>query len=254
MENLKIGIFQMNIIWEKPKENIIQIENQLIKMKESVDLFILPEMFTTGFSMQAAHLAWDNNHPDFKKMPMLSNQFNCSIIGSVWFKENNKYFNRCFHWKPNGEMEYYDKIHLFTLMNEDKFIEKGRQQTIFNVNGWIIKPQICYDLRFPSESYNSKTKPYDLLVYVANWPQKRITAWSNLLTARAIENQSYVIGVNRVGQEPSGVNYSGESNVINYLGESINPNPKNDEGIFTYTLSKNDQNTFRLKFPFIHDS
>lgn len=254
MESLNIGLFQMDIIWENPEENIIKIKNILNRLDQSIDLLILPEMFTTGFSMKASHFSWDYQHSDFIKMTALSRRYNCSIIGSVWFKENNRFYNRCFHWKPDGEIEHYDKVHLFTLINEDKYISKGTVQTTFNVKNWIIKPQICYDLRFPKESFNSKSKPYDLLIYVANWPEKRINAWSNLLTARAIENQSYVIGVNRVGQEPSGVNYTGQSKAVNYLGENLNTITFSDEGLLFFHLSKNTQNKFRTKFPFIHDS
>lgn len=234
MDTLKVAIYQMDIEWEKPEQNISKIENELEQLSAGIDVLILPEMFTTGFSMQASSLSLRNDHPDFIKMAELSRTFNCSIIGSVWFKDHKHYYNRCIHWKATGGTEYYDKVHLFSLVNEGKFLTQGKNQNLFKIKNWIIKPQICYDLRFPKESYNLKQDPYDLLIYVANWPEKRVEAWSCLLKARAVENQCYTIGVNRTGTEPNGTNYTGQSNAIDFTGKNLHPIPENKEGVFIF--------------------
>lgn len=253
MDKLQIGVFQMDLEWEHPEANLSKINNLLENNNQSLDLLVLPEMFTTGFSMQASHLAWTVSHPDFKYIQSLAIEYNCSIIGSVWFKENDKFYNRCFHWDNKGNYEYYDKIHVFTLVKEDQYITSGTESKYFTVRNWKIKPQICYDLRFPRQSYNLGNEPYDVLLYVANWPIKRIDAWDILLKARAVENQSYVIGVNRVGQEPSGIQYSGHSAIVSYTGETLGNLPENTEGILVFTLDKTPQNDFRNRFPFIKD-
>ena len=253
MGKLRVGLFQMDLCWENPTDNILKIEKALEKCSEQIDLLVLPEMFTTGFSMEASHLALTYDHPDFIAIQNLSIKHQCSVIGSVWFKESDQHYNRCFHWDSNGSYEFYDKVHTFTLVNEHKHLSRGNTQTIFTVRNWKIKPQICYDLRFPKESYNQWDKPYDLLVYVANWPEKRIEAWDILLQARAVENQSFVIGVNRVGTEPKHINYVGRSQLISYTGEKIGRIEDKKEGILVKILDKTPQLTFRNRFPFIKD-
>jgi len=253
MCNLTVGVFQMDLIWEKPECNLLKIKQTLESQLQNINLLILPEMFTTGFSMQAKHLAWSYQHPDFIKMQSLANQFQCSIIGSVWFTDHGKYYNRCFHWNSDGRLEYYDKVHLFTLVKEDHYITRGESQAIFSVRNWKIKPQICYDLRFPKGSYNQGSETYDLLLYVANWPDKRIEAWDILLKARAVENQSYVIGVNRVGVEPRKINYSGHSTILSYTGERLLNLPEFKEELMVFNLEKKPQVEFRNRFPFIMD-
>ena len=250
---LRVGVFQMDLVWENPKKNLLKIEKQLGEKGKELDLLILPEMFTTGFSMKASHLAWTDEHPDFKHMNVLAERYQCSIIGSVWFKENEDYYNRCFHWSSTGKIEFYDKVHAFSLVNEQQYITSGNSQTMFHVRNWKIKPQICYDLRFPKGAYNQKENPYDLLLYVANWPEKRIGAWDILLKARAVENQSYVIGVNRVGVESEHIRYSGHSAVISYTGEEIKEFPEFEEEIIVVILDKTPQIEFRNRFPFIQD-
>jgi len=253
MDKLHVGVFQMDLIWENPEGNLQKIEQILKKHGSTIDVLVLPEMFTTGFSMQAAHLAWTYNHPDFKRIQALAKVYQCNIIGSVWFKDVGKHYNRCFHWDNTGNTAFYDKRHTFSLVNEDKYITPGRLVNTFTVRNWKIKPQICYDLRFPKESYNQGNEPYDLLLYVANWPEKRIEAWNILLKARAVENQSYVIGVNRVGVEPKGIQYSGHSVILSYTGETLSQLPNYKEGIMVYVLEKIPQKAFRNRFPFIKD-
>lgn len=250
---LHVGIFQMDLSWEMPVENINKIEHELKNYGSNLDVLILPEMFTTGFSMQASHLAMTYSDSNFERMVNLAKTYQCSIIGSVWFNDEGKYYNRCFHWGKLGEVEYYDKVHVFTLVNEDDVITRGEGQKTFHVRNWKIRPQICYDLRFPKGSYNQESEPYDLLLYVANWPNKRIGAWDILLQARAVENQSYVIGVNRVGEEPGNIKYSGHSTIVNYTGERLVELPEYKEGISTVILEKKPQMKFRNRFPFIKD-
>lgn len=252
-DQLHVGVFQMDLVWEDPKRNLEKIEQQLRTNGKHLDVLMLPEMFTTGFSMEGSSLSWSFNHPDFKNMLSLARKYKCSIIGSVWFNDSEKFYNRCFHWDSNGEFEYYDKNHTFTLVNENQFITRGNIQKMFHVRNWKIRPQICYDLRFPKGSYNLWENPYDLLLYVANWPEKRIEAWDILLKARAVENQSYVIGVNRVGKESEHINYSGHSAIVSYTGEEIKRLPENKEGIMVVILEKKPQIEFRNRFPFIKD-
>ncbi len=252
-EHLKIGVFQMDILWEDPTGNFDKIKAQLNVYGNQLDVLVLPEMFTTGFSMEASSLAWSYQHPGFIRMSALAIHYKCSIIGSVWFKDQEQYFNRCFHWNSNGETEFYDKVHAFTLVKEDQYITPGNIHPFFYVRNWKIKPQICYDLRFPKGSYNLWKEPYDLLLYVANWPEKRIGAWDILLKARAVENQSYVIGVNRVGKEPKHVQYSGHSTILSYTGEELKGALENNEEIMVVILEKKPQIEFRNRFPFIKD-
>lgn len=250
---LTVGLYQMNIDWENPDQNIIQIEKTLNAFSTPLDLLVLPEMFTTGFSATAKHLAWKSTSDGFIKMKTLSKTYHCSIIGSVLFQENDHYYNRCFHWLPDGTSEYYDKVHLFSLAKEGDWVSPGKEQLIFTVKNWKVKPQICYDLRFPTNSYNQKQNPYDILLYVANWPKPRIKAWQTLLKARAIENQSYVIGVNRVGEEPNNIMYNGLSALLDFFGNDMLKFEENKAEILVKTIEKKALVDFRKRFPFIND-
>ena len=193
-----IGI-QSSIVWEKPEANLEYFDQQISKLPSTVDLVILPEMFTTGFSMNPISIAETMEGPTVKWMVITAKIYSMAIVGSVVIKENDQYFNRLFFVHPNGHIETYDKRHLFTLAKENDQYTSGNERLIVLYKGWRICPLICYDLRFPVWSRN--TNEYDLLVYVANWPSIRIDAWDTLLKARAIENISYCIGVNRVGED-----------------------------------------------------
>lgn len=251
---LKIALFQMDLLWENPQGNLANVKKAITEThsKFDFDIFLLPEMFTTGFSMEAQRFAWSKSSKEIKDLQKLSKRFDCAIGGSVWFLEAGKYYNRLL-WITPCEVLDYDKRHLFSLVGEEKHLSSGLENPIWNYKNWKIKPQVCYDLRFPRESRNDHQNPYDLLIYVANWPERRIQAWETLLKARAIENQSYVIGVNRVGEEPNEIKYNGNSIVVDYFGNTMVQAEDFQEQILICELEKNTQHDFREKFPFIQD-
>ena len=208
-----VGI-QSSIVWEKPEVNLEYFDQQISKLPSTIDLVILPEMFTTGFSMNPTSIAETMQGPSIKWLVTTAKINRMALVGSVAIKENAQYFNRLFFIHPNGHIETYDKRHLFTLAKENDQYTSGEERLIVLYKGWRICPFICYDLRFPVWSRN--TDEYDLLVYVANWPSIRINAWDTLLKARAIENMSYCIGVNRVGEDENGYEYNGHQLFIIY--------------------------------------
>ena len=208
-------------------------------------------MFTTGFAMQPEYLAEPMDGPTIKWMLQLAKAKNCAICGSIIIKENEHYYNRFLFVTPSGEVHQYNKRHLFSLAGEHKRYQNDNKQVIIEYKGWRICPLICYDLRFPVWSRNSLN--YDVLIYVANWPKPRVTAWNTLLKARAIENMSYVIGVNRVGTDANGHEYSGNSIVLDELGNEMTPLTDKIEAILTTTLSKEKLLASRNKFNFLGD-
>jgi omega-amidase len=209
---LKVTLIQAPLVWENPKANLSYFE---AKIKEiETDLVVLPEMFTTGFSMDVSNASDDVETITWMKKTAFENNF--AICGSIKLKDNNQFFNRFYFITPKEEVFFYNKRHLFTLANEDKTYTKGTEKVIINYNNWKICLQICYDLRFPVFTRNKEG--YDLLIYVANWPIVRVNAWDALLKARAIENMCYVIGVNRIGKDANGHQYNGHSQVVDYLG------------------------------------
>lgn len=247
---LRIALIQTNLIWENPKANRTHFENKVSTI-HNTDLIILPEMFTTGFTMNAATIAETMDGATISWLKQLAKDKQTAITGSLVIKEGEKYYNRLVFVEPCGKLSYYDKRHTFTLAGEDKVYTAGAEKIIIDYKGWKICPLICYDLRFPVWARN--TRDYDLLLYVANWPKIRVSAWEALLKARAIENMSYCIGVNRVGIDANNYAYSGHSAAYNVLGHRIDTLPTDQDAIEIVTLEKNHIKTYRKKLGFLED-
>jgi len=250
-EELKVSIIQSKLVWENPEANRKLFSEKIASISEDTNLIILPEMFTTGFTMNASNLAEKETGETLNWMQSEAKKKDCAISGSVIISENNNYYNRLFFVFPNGDYKTYDKRHTFTLAGEDKTYKAGNEQVIIDFLGWKIYPLICYDLRFPVWARN--TQNYDVLLYVANWPERRITAWDALLKARAIENMSYCIGVNRVGEDGNGHQYSGHSAVYDVLGEQISNSNFEEDFTETITLQKSHVETHRRHLQFLND-
>lgn len=248
---LKIAIIQSNIVWHNAKKNRIHLSKKIEKITEKVEVIVLPEMFSTGFTMNPLEVAETMNGETVKWMKSTAVKLGIAICGSIVIKEENKFYNRFIFAFPSGKIQYYNKRHLFSLAGEDKVYSKGEQKVIINYKGWKICPQVCYDLRFPVFSRN--TEDYDVLLYVANWPKPRNFAWNTLLKARAIENLSYTIGVNRVGVDNNNLEYIGNSAVYNCLGEQISISNNENEFIEVVKLDKNHISETRNKFNFLND-
>ena len=252
---IKIASIQTNIIWENPKANKLEY-NKLFQSLDTADLIILPEMFTTGFSMRAENIAENNSGETLFWLQEHSKSLDACILGSLPIKENNKFFNRLYVIKPN-KIQYYDKRHLFSMAQEDKYYSKGEKELVFELKGWKIKPLICYDLRFPlwsKNKYKNNEFDYDILVYVANWPAVRSNAWTSLLKARAIENISYVVGVNRIGKDANEIKYNGSSRVYDFKGKRMDNFKNNIPSIQINNLVKSELISFRNKFPVLKDA
>ena len=215
-KKLSLTIIQSDIIWEDPHSNLKHLDELLQRIKLPSDVILLPEMFNTGFTMDNKRLAESSNGSTFNWMVSKAAETNNAITGSFIYYENEKFFNRLYWVNPDGEFFFYDKRHLFTMGKEDQFYEKGKKRIIINYKGWRICPLICYDLRFPVWARNNNA--YDLLIYVANWPAARNHVWNILLRARAIENQCFVAGINRVGRDGQNIHYIGESCVVHPKG------------------------------------
>lgn len=252
MANLKITLVQPNVYWENKQANLSYLEEKLSE-EETGDIIILPEMFNTGFSMNASKLAEPMNFNTYKWMAMQAKKCDALIVGSFIVKEGKKYFNRCLWVSPDGDVGVYDKAYPFRMMDEHLYYSAGSKKVIFNWRGWNILPMICYDLRFPEWSRNSYIKSkghfyYDLLIYLGNWPSARIKAWDVLLQARAMENSCVVAAVNRIGKDGDGVDFNGHSVVVdprgNYLLE-----PSEGEFVKTTELDLDELKAYREKFP-----
>jgi len=248
-QELKVALLQSSIIWENPEQNRINFTQKIDSIATDVDLIVLPEMFTSGFTMTPENIRKEEGIHTLDWMKKLAKQKNAALVGSLPFYENDKYSNRLFFVLPNGSCHQYDKRHTFTLAGEDKVYEAGSKRLIVEYQGFRICPMVCYDLRFPVWARN--TENYDVLIYVANWPKPRITAWDTLLKARAIENMSFSIGVNRVGFDASGHEYSGHSAVYDGLGEQL-VFSENEEIMYT-SLNKDHLTTVREKLKFLDD-
>ena len=252
---LSVTLVQCSLSWENADENLSNIKSLLTSHHESSDLIVLPEMFTTGFSMKTGSLAEEMNGKSHQWMQGIAVEFNSTVIGSLIIHESGKYYNRLLVVSPTGEIEHYDKRHLFSFANEDEHYSPGNNRLIFSCHGWRICPMICYDLRFPIWSRNAgldgENDPnvYDLLVYVANWPKARRKPWMNLLEGRAHENQAFVVGVNRVGQDGNTIEYSGDSAAYSPKGELLSSFRSNEVSIETIHLHKEELISFRDKFP-----
>ncbi len=252
MSDLKITLIQSDLYWEEKEKNLALLSGKISSILEETDLIILPEMFSTGFTMNAAQMAETIDGPSIKWMKEIAATKKCAITGSLIIKDGNKYFNRLI-WVTSDNIEFYDKRHLFSYASEDKTYGKGYNKIIVTLKGWRILPLICYDLRFPVWSRRNKKEDYDLLIYVANWPERRIHAWKQLLIARAIENQCYVVGVNRIGNDINEIFHSGESTIIDFKGENIFNGNTNEAFIFTQAISKESLYNYRKQFAFFQD-
>ena len=250
-EELKVTLIQSNLIWENPNENRLLFSEKIKTIKEETHLIILPEMFSTGFSMNAAVIAEKENGPTVKWLQSEAKKNNCAITGSMVISENGSFYNRLFFIFPNGDYQTYNKRHTFTLAGEHHTYSSGNNRLTVDYLGWKICPLICYDLRFPVWSRN--THEYDMLVYVANWPKKRISAWDILLKARAIENMAYCIGLNRVGIDNNEHIYNGHSAIYNALGEQESSPNFEDDFIETITLHKSHIEKNRNHLQFLKD-
>jgi len=251
VNNLKIALVQTDIIWENISANLSAYSNKMKDLSEDIDLIILPEMFATGFTINVEKVKQFMGGNVFLWMKNLAISKHVAVFGSVIIEENNKYYNRALFFYPDGKFEFYDKKHLFSLAKEDEVFSAGNERKIIEYKGWRIMPQVCYDLRFPVWSRNDLD--YDLLIYIASWPTKRRHVWQTLLKARAIENMSYVAGVNRIGEDGNGYKYSGNSNVINALGIELSNSTENKEEIITVELDKKTLNNTRKHFAFLDD-
>jgi omega-amidase len=245
--NLRVTIVQTELHWQDAEANRTMFSEKLAAAAPKTDLIVLPEMFTTGFSMNAEGLAEPAEGPTLTWMRQEANAHNAVITGSVMVKDENAYFNRLYWVNPDGSYAKYDKKHLFRMAKEHHTYAPGKERLIVNLKGWNICPLVCYDLRFPVWSRN-KNNAYDLLLYVANWPKVRSQPWRTLLQARAIENLAYVVGVNRVGTDGNNHPYSGDSAIIHPKGYHLLETSE-AEGIHTITLNKNELVNFREVFP-----
>ncbi len=250
-ETLKITIIQSQLHWEDPEANRAMFEEKIRNVKEETDLIILPEMFTTGFTMNAEPNAEGETGLTLPWLKKLAKTKNCAITGSIIIRENGLFYNRLYFVTEEGIVETYDKKHTFTLAGEHKIFTAGTIKTIIEYKGWRICPLICYDLRFPVWARNAED--YDLLLYVANWPETRTSAWDALLKARAIENMSYCIGVNRIGLDGNAYNYIGHSAGYDVLGKHISTQDFETEFVETILLSKKHIEDNRSHLQFLND-
>ncbi len=251
-EQLNITLVQPDIKWEDKKYNLGQYEQLIADIKEKKEVVVLPEMFSTGFSMAPEKLAESMTGESVQWMKDIAAKNRCIVTGSLIIEDAKKYYNRLIWMQPDGQYGYYDKRHLFAYAEEDKHYSSGEKRLIARVKGWRICPLVCYDLRFPVWSRNWDDE-YEVLIYVANWPEKRSLAWKTLLQARAIENLSYVIGVNRIGDDGKGIHYSGDSSVFGPLGETI-WQQHDHQTVHTITLEKDTVMDARGHFPFLNDA
>jgi predicted amidohydrolase len=247
---MNVALIQTNIIWENPAENRSVLEAKINSITNDIDLLILPEMFTSGFTMNPSSVAESMQGTTIFWLKNIAKTKNCAITGSLVIVENGNLYNRMVFVFPNGEIQHYDKKHLFTLAGEDKIYTSGKEKVIVNYKDFKICLQVCYDLRFPVFSRN--TENYDLLIYVASWPKVRTNAWDILLKARAVENVSYVIGVNRIGTDNNNFEYIGHSQIIDELGNFI-LKPTENEGVFIADFDKNKMLETRNKLNFLDD-
>ena len=250
--NLRITLAQVDLIWENPGQNRLDLEIQIRQLAGKSDLVILPETFTTGFSMRVCDLAEPMDGSTINWLLNLSQTTGLAIGGSLLIRDNDLYYNRFVFITPSGEISFYDKRHLFSLGGESNSFTPGDQRLIVNYLGWRIALYVCYDIRFPVWCRN--VNDTDLMIFTANWPASRSKVWKILLKARAIENQVYVAGVNRVGTDGNGISYLGESQLINLHGDRLPETNLTNSELITYEISKKELNDFRVKFPVANDA
>ncbi len=258
MKDIHLTTIQTNLHWENTDANLAMLEEKIAHIDSSTDILVLPEMFSTGFSMNARNLAEPMNFHTFKWMKNMATKTGALILGSYIVKEEGQYFNRLIWMQPDGNYQQYDKRHLFRMAGEHEIYSSGKKRLIAEWKGWKICPLVCYDLRFPAWSRN-KIDPatgklqYDLLLYVANWPAARTLHWQTLLQARAIENLTYVVGVNRIGSDGKQVEYKGHTAIINPKGEMVYE-AGHDEVVQTTELNSESLNQWRSAFPAFMDA
>lgn len=247
---MKIALIQTELSWENPTENRHLLQEKINTIALDVDLMVLPEMFTSGFTMNPKNVAETMQGESVLWLKEVAKLRNCAVTGSLIIEENGNYYNRLVFVFPSGAIQTYDKRHLFTLAGEEKVYTSGKEKLIVNYKGFKICPLICYDLRFPVFARNVEN--YDVLIYVANWPKPRVNAWDILLKARAVENMSYVIGVNRVGLDANHHDYVGHSQAVDFLGNYMQE-PQENEGVFIVELDKKSLDETRTKLAFLND-
>lgn len=250
-ETLNIAAIQANLIWEQPEDNKGVFDQIMGQLSPQVDLVVLPEMFSTGFTMEPSLVAEKMDGSTVQWMQIMAGTYETAIVGSLVIEENENYFNRAVFVHPDGRIETYDKRHSFGLAGEDEKYTSGKEKLIVEYKGWKLFPLICYDLRFPV--WSRYDEEYDVLIYMANWPKPRILAWDSLLKARAIENMSYCIGVNRVGKDANDYEYIGHTAIYNYLGEELATTKEGEVGFIEYKLTKSDLYKTREKLNFLND-
>jgi predicted amidohydrolase len=273
MSTLTITGIQSNLHWEDKKANLQMLEEKIFAIPQPTEIVVLPEMFSTGFSMQPKKLAETMEGETIQWMKQVAAKKKIILTGSLIIKDSSPplheemgsggeaYYNRLVWVLPNGQVGHYDKRHLFAYADEDQHYTPGEKRLIASVKGWKINLLVCYDLRFPVWSRQASpqrrgeqsTPEYDILIYVANWPERRVHAWTTLLRARAIENQCYVIGVNRTGDDGNKIHYTGESMAIDPMGEILY-HKKDEDDVFTVTLDRSHLEKVREKFPFWKDA
>lgn len=248
---LTVALIQTDLVWENPAENRRLLNDKIDAISTRIDLVVLPEMFTSGFTMSPSAVAETMEGNTIEWLKQKANEKEVAIMGSLVISENDHYYNRMVCVEPSGKITQYDKRHTFTLAGEHKVYTAGKEKVIFNYKGWKICPLVCYDLRFPVWARN--VEAYDLLIYVANWPKIRVAAWDALLKARAIENMTYCIGVNRVGVDGNNYEYSGHSVVYDVLGHRMDSIPENEVSTEIVTLEKDAIKKYREKLNFLND-
>lgn len=251
MSALDVTIVQAGLHWHDPERNLKQFSRTLQQMDRSTDLIVLPEMFSTGFTMDTQAHAERMDGQSVAWMTETAKQTGAVICGSLVIRDDDRYYNRFLLMRPDGNFDFYDKRHLFRLAGEHEHYSPGSDLVTFRIGDWRLRPLVCYDLRFPAWSRNRGD--YDLLVYVANWPEPRHHAWATLIQARAIENLAYVAAVNRVGTDGNGIRYVGGSAVVDYLGHPLTP-VTDEPGVWSATLDLDKLKAFREKFPFHADA
>ena len=247
---LNVSLLQLDLSWENVPINREKCEHYFKQLPENCDLVVLPEMFTSGFTMNPENVAETMDGETMQWLKKWSAELNVAICGSLVVSENELFYNRFVFVKPSRSVAWYDKRHTFNMAGEGEKYEAGTKQVVIKYKSWSIFPQVCYDLRFPVFARN--TLAYDLVIYVANWPKTRVAAWDILLQARAIENMSYSIGVNRVGIDGNNLEYTGHSAVYNALGSELIKSELK-EGILSTSLSKEHLQETRKKLPFLED-
>jgi len=252
MQNLTLSLIQADLVWENPPANREKFDLLFDQVPAESRLMIMPEMFSTGFSMQAKTLAETEDGETAQWLVKKSTELNKALCSSLITRERDRYYNRLHFVSPEGKARYYDKRHLFRMAGEDQVYSAGSKRLVVSFDGWKICPLICYDLRFPVWSRNTGLE-FDLLIYIANWPERRIQHWQQLLIARAIENQCFVVGVNRVGTDGTGIHYKGSSMVVDPLGNVLTQAGA-EETVLTISLNAGEMQNYREKFPAWQDA